>query len=120
MSKLRVGLTAILITCALMYAATAFAQTPLDVTQGGYYTAYPTYSDRSCGHVYLSVEQYDGTRAMVRATTTCAGSGRGSKSRTWLYCTEVTTPDGYSIVVGDRVFVTSWLYGQAGAVCPGL
>jgi len=120
MTKLKFGLTAFLLTSVLLFIANALALEPLDVTQGGYYTAYPTYADRSCGHVTLTVEQYDGANAVVRAVTTCPGSGRGSRSRAWLYCTAVSTPDGYTVVVGDRVFVTSWLYGQAAQACPAL
>jgi len=125
MTKLRFGLTAFLLTSVLLFIASvlsqnAFALEPLDVTQSGAYPAYPTYADRSCGGVKLTVEQYDGHSAVVRAVTTCPGSGRGSRSRTWLYCTAVSTPDGYTVVVGDRVFVTSWLYGQVAQACPQL
>jgi hypothetical protein len=120
MTKLRFGLAALLLTSALLFLANAFAQTALDPTQSGAYPAYPTYADRSCGHVALTVEQYDGHSAVVRAVTTCAQSGRGSKPKTWLYCTAVSTPDGYTVVVGDRVLVTSWLYGAAAVACPQL
>jgi len=102
----------------LAFCSIACAQTALDPTQSGAYPAFPTFADKSCGHVTLSVEQYDGAVAMVRAVTTCPGSGRGSKARTWLYCTAVATPDGYTIVVGERQLVTSWVFGSAPMACP--
>jgi len=121
MSKLRVGLTAILITCALMYAATAFTQTALDPTQSGAYPAYPAYLAVSCGGVRLSVLEESGNVAMVSATTNCNGSGRGAKVKHYLACWRVATAsDGYYIVSRELALYATWLTGQAGAVCPGL
>lgn len=87
-----------------LLATTALAQEPLDVTMGGAYPAFPDYLQVSCGGVKLEVTEGANNLAMVRATTNCHGSGRGSKTIHYLACTRVQfAPDRYTIESRERV-----------------
>lgn len=106
---------------AALLATLSVAQVPLDPLQGGAYRAYPDYLDHSCGGVKLVVIEDAGTVAMVKATTTCPGSGRGAKPRNYLACWKVTfASDRYYILDRERVLYATWPYGQAGYACPVL
>lgn len=105
----------------LLLATAALSQQPLDPTMSGAYPAYPAYLAVSCGGVKLDVLQDMGTVAMVSATTTCPGSGRGSKPRHYLSCTQVTfASDRYTILSRERVLYATWVSGQQGYQCPSL
>ena len=99
----------------------ALAQSTLDPTQGGEYSAFPDYLDHSCGGVKLAVLADAGTVAMVSARTTCSTGGRGTKPRNYLACWRVTfAQDRYYILDREEVLYASWRFGQAGYNCPSL
>ena len=109
---------ALLLFSTFALSQTALSQAALDPLQGGLYSYYPDYIDHKCGAIYDSQVE-TGDEMMLRLTTVCPGSGRGSKPTVWLTCTRITfAPDRYYIVSRDRVLDAHWKYGQPAVACP--